>query len=1143
MAGSFHEPVAPKRKSTIRKTTGIAKPVSHLKEDPVRTEDDEEKIYWDFVPNELRSISLRRPGHGSTRRTLQELLETADKVAADDFEKYGCELRGCVKQLPVLRPGERMVLDHVLSPTVSRAYEQLLLRNKIDRQMNFNLEEEEEEEGDEDGHRKEETSQSLLKQNLLPYLKRNAGLGTEDPPGGRSNTMKEKAELQHLLDNLPETCEVHQGLEVYVVPEDDPLNRTALIGELGVRTTMRLEKGDILGFYRGYTSYAFEHEQSSHVSWPLMTGLGVKEGVGADIMAAEYKYRMEQYSLGQDLNKLFLVKKRKALFDGDNPLLTQFGSKSASQRDKELVTNAYSYGNILCLVNDPHSDSGDGEANVHIGSVQLNGFPFSFMYARKTIEAGQDLRYSYGPEYWQLMKQELRFLKVKWHQWSRGKRDKELKRRAAEEQEKFRKEVEELKATIRQLQNEDALKKQPEDGKGEIEDAQTQNRDGERGRSPSLAIAEKSSIDANAGQLMVVPQPEKPTSGGVRRPAQPMKQQQGPLDQLRRKKRRDRTPDFSVQKTVELDWLQDVLPMLKDLSLFKVPDPVPSDPRFQDPPMTVLKALAEKYKRDKLAPSPAAEPTGHAPQRSCETEPTELQDPPLPNEPPPGGEVPFVPPLPSGPPPLSPPPPRPPPFLAAGPQPAPPFNCLGAPLLGIPTLPTPTASWGPSPQSHVAQSASAHFGLGANTGGPHQMSWHLPGSAMNPPPPGAHPALHTGAGPPGSYQTQGGMAQVRQPWSAINGFQALSAAPSMPFPGHAARPEAVAGSGHAFTPHVQHFGSPATASMGPQQFPPPPGPHVPLKDPRGPRDPRRNHNYSSNSGLAVQQPLTQGASAGGVPRPPAAPYVPQVLHPRQPGQAASQYQGSGQIRADVSVSGRAPVAPRPTQPPSLPRQTAREGNSGRGNLAPSSSIRPPVSNVVSGGSSAGAMGRGSKGWVPGAEAISVVQPDGRGRAVGRGSAAGVEQGRPSGHEQDASRKQKSWNLAKPPEPIAVGGRIPYEQRHAASLRRTFQSARPQARPRRLDASQEQMFLPSAPSTKKGPSKHSLPQQLQVEKQQSVDNTVDADKQEAGPEVASVVSRRVGKDVADGESGLQGGASNPERTSIIPDFLLEDMADP
>ncbi len=38
-----------------------------------------------------------------------EVTRNADRLAAQDYKKYGCELRGFVKQLPALRAGEIMV--------------------------------------------------------------------------------------------------------------------------------------------------------------------------------------------------------------------------------------------------------------------------------------------------------------------------------------------------------------------------------------------------------------------------------------------------------------------------------------------------------------------------------------------------------------------------------------------------------------------------------------------------------------------------------------------------------------------------------------------------------------------------------------------------------------------------------------------------------------------------------------------------------------------------------------------------------------------------------------------------------------------------------------------------------------------------
>jgi hypothetical protein len=57
----------------------------------------------------------------------------------------------------------------------------------------------------------------------------------------------------------------------------------------------------------------------------------------------------------------------------------------------KLVVNAFSYGNILCVINDPRSGSMENKehANVNLTPVQINGFPFLMMYVTKPIEAGK----------------------------------------------------------------------------------------------------------------------------------------------------------------------------------------------------------------------------------------------------------------------------------------------------------------------------------------------------------------------------------------------------------------------------------------------------------------------------------------------------------------------------------------------------------------------------------------------------------------------------------------------------------------------------------------------------------------------------------------------------------------------------------
>lgn len=57
---------------------------------------------------------------------------------------------------------------------------------------------------------------------------------------------------------------------------------------------------------------------------------------------------------------------------------------------EELCYNAFSYGNVLCHVNDPSTDplNSEGRANVQLATVQLNGFPFLMMYVIEVVEPG-----------------------------------------------------------------------------------------------------------------------------------------------------------------------------------------------------------------------------------------------------------------------------------------------------------------------------------------------------------------------------------------------------------------------------------------------------------------------------------------------------------------------------------------------------------------------------------------------------------------------------------------------------------------------------------------------------------------------------------------------------------------------------------
>jgi hypothetical protein len=61
-------------------------------------------------------ISPPLPGHSvsgqgidTSTTAINLVLDQKDRKAANEYEEYGCELRGYVKQLPALKDGEKMV--------------------------------------------------------------------------------------------------------------------------------------------------------------------------------------------------------------------------------------------------------------------------------------------------------------------------------------------------------------------------------------------------------------------------------------------------------------------------------------------------------------------------------------------------------------------------------------------------------------------------------------------------------------------------------------------------------------------------------------------------------------------------------------------------------------------------------------------------------------------------------------------------------------------------------------------------------------------------------------------------------------------------------------------------------------------------
>lgn len=65
-----------------------------------------ESIEWGYLPASSRALSFHRPDSIKRRLSIAEILSAANADAARDYERFGCELRACVEQLPALKKGE-----------------------------------------------------------------------------------------------------------------------------------------------------------------------------------------------------------------------------------------------------------------------------------------------------------------------------------------------------------------------------------------------------------------------------------------------------------------------------------------------------------------------------------------------------------------------------------------------------------------------------------------------------------------------------------------------------------------------------------------------------------------------------------------------------------------------------------------------------------------------------------------------------------------------------------------------------------------------------------------------------------------------------------------------------------------------------
>jgi len=237
---------------------------------------------------------------------------------------------------------------------------------------------------------------------------------------------KGEPSVREVVMGLPPDIPVSHKLQMYHVGQDDP--RVDLRGQLGIRCTADLEPGELLGPYTGDQMFNYEWRKFVKSPRPDYMPEGPEE-----LRAAMWELDLNHYAIDID-EDIFCV------LEGAERIGHQL--QHHDRKLCHLVTSAFpcgvphppawsrasghSPGNELALVNDPtldplnpdqHSpaldDNPRGNCNIAEvvllalppekqwgGQAAVGGWCVPVMEVTQAVQAGSDLRYPYGEQFW-----------------------------------------------------------------------------------------------------------------------------------------------------------------------------------------------------------------------------------------------------------------------------------------------------------------------------------------------------------------------------------------------------------------------------------------------------------------------------------------------------------------------------------------------------------------------------------------------------------------------------------------------------------------------------------------------------------------------------------------------------------------------
>jgi len=188
-----------------------------------------------------------------------------------------------------------------------------------------------------------------------------------------------------VLRGLPADIACHPRLETYVVDDADP--RVALRGRQGIRAAKVIATGRLLGLYRGDAMF-----HSDFVEWKLTPPTH-------DTNPIEHERAVDAYTASTTWSV------------GEWAAKHGLGGLSPFREDTEVMICGTFHGNMTALVNDPCIDPLHSpipttlEANACLCGFAVGAWPVLALFNYTRLLEGVDVRYTYGRDYWEYMKE------------------------------------------------------------------------------------------------------------------------------------------------------------------------------------------------------------------------------------------------------------------------------------------------------------------------------------------------------------------------------------------------------------------------------------------------------------------------------------------------------------------------------------------------------------------------------------------------------------------------------------------------------------------------------------------------------------------------------------------------------------------